>query len=240
MLANIRDLGGLPTTGGELTRYGVLLRSDAPVLGDPVPAELPTWPPGTVVDLRGDTETAGVSHPLDSPDTVVLQVPVLRDVARPQYPDTDLDVTKTNEGLLSGERYVRMIAGHRAPRFLPILTAAADAASPLLVHCAAGKDRTGVAVALLLLAAGVQREAVEVDFVLTEQNLPGIEARLRLHSKVPLIGVDEQGKVLPPTLVAIRRLVDAIEAVDGGIVGWWTAAGASPELLDRWRSRFVG
>ena len=57
--ANLRDVGGLPTTDGRRLRAGEYLRSDAPQPGD-----LGTPPVGTVVDLRSRAETRGLPHPL--------------------------------------------------------------------------------------------------------------------------------------------------------------------------------
>jgi len=76
LLANLRDLGGLDTEAGGHTRSGVLLRSAAPQPGDRHPG-LSSWPPATVLDLRGPGELAGRPHPLAAAGAVVHALPLL-------------------------------------------------------------------------------------------------------------------------------------------------------------------
>ena len=86
-------------------------------------------------------------------------------------------VLPENRLLEPGELYLGLLDA--AGNWLPaMLDAAIEGPHPVLVHCAAGKDRTGVAVALLLRLAGVTRAAVDADFTRTNARRIGLQRRL--------------------------------------------------------------
>jgi protein-tyrosine phosphatase len=140
-LANFRDLGGLPTYTGRVTQPGVLYRSDAPALGDAPPDAV--WPPSLVLDLRSADEPIE-PHPLRTNGTAVHRF-MLLGTARPQtLRELRAAGTFDLEGLY-GELITRV--GEALPEVLSLLV---TTDGPALIHCAAGKDRTGVLVAILL------------------------------------------------------------------------------------------
>jgi protein-tyrosine phosphatase len=169
-LANFRDLGGLPTDDARLTRRGVLYRSDAPFAGDRPPSELP-WPPRAVIDLRSGTE-AIEPHPLRAPNTRIVRVDLLGEAKQ-----KTLGELRAGGGVSLQLLYQDLItrAGEEVHGVLELLL---ETDGPVLVHCAAGKDRTGVLVALLLRAAGVTREAVIDDYVLTSAAMTDVRRRM--------------------------------------------------------------
>src|SRR5690606_8028831 len=133
-LANLRDVG----TASPLLRRGVLYRSDAPLSTDEPPLAHP-WPPTTVIDLRDHGEKAE-PHPYRHTSRVV-DLPLLAGSVRaPQ--------TLAN-GLAA--LYTHLL---HTPTTASLLVAAvqtiAEADGGVLVHCTAGKDRTGVTVAIAL------------------------------------------------------------------------------------------
>src|SRR5882672_3621158 len=133
-LANFRDLGGLPTDDARLTRRGVLYRSDAPKAGDRPPPELP-WPPNAVIDLRSADEAID-PHPLRALHTAVVQVDLLGNARQKTVREL-----RTGGGVNFQVVYRDLIsrAGEEAHAVLELLL---DTDGPVLVHCAAGKDRT--------------------------------------------------------------------------------------------------
>jgi protein-tyrosine phosphatase len=107
---------------------------------------------------------------------------------------------------------------------------------PVLVHCTAGKDRTGVFAVALALALGVDREAAIEDYLLTAAALEEIERRFwqlpSTRSKV--------SPITPSAFPVTRELADAVVSVieeAGGIEAWLASAGAAPDLIDRLRRR---
>jgi protein-tyrosine phosphatase len=222
-LVNLRDAGDLAGSASRLVRRGVLYRSDAPLPGDVQPAGL-TWPPATVLDLRSAGERGDGEHPLAEDGARVVSLPLAGALA----PEAQARLRAAEVSL--PELYAALLDG--APRWLPtLLRVAGGEASPLLVHCAAGKDRTGVTVAILLALAAVPRAAIVADYLATNDVLVALEERMRTaHPHRPEV----------PT-----HLMDAPEAAIAGVLdrlgpdpaGWCQARGADPIDIARWQRR---
>jgi hypothetical protein len=226
--ANLRDLGGLPLVLGGAVRAGILYRGDAPYEGDVV-AQVATWPPRLVIDLRSAFEVdpanaVSRSYPWPA-STRAQRTPLLRRAAPSEQ-----------HGSLV-ELYDEML-GTCGPSIAAILHDLVDSPYPALIHCAAGKDRTGVTVAVLLLAAGVEPEAVVEDYRRTAPNMAGVLERVRytgrhLPSELP-------AHLLETPEDAIRRVVDRMAAHDGGAAGWLAEHGATSSDLAAWTARLAG
>jgi len=191
---NFRDTGGTPLASGGTTRSGVLYRSDA--LSGLTPAgleQLAATGIRVIVDFRTPIERmmAPDRLPATRPFRVVelaLLEGALTGLAQQamqagaQEGDPDAAAAAVQEALVQlpslGSLYVSMLT-HGAEAFAEAarLVALADDATPdaaaVLVHCTAGKDRTGVAIALLLDAVGAERTAVIDDYTSSEANLSG-------------------------------------------------------------------
>ncbi|MCP3801608.1 tyrosine-protein phosphatase [Allokutzneria sp. A3M-2-11 16] len=235
-LANARDVGGLPTADGRTTRAGVLYRSDAPHEGDRGP-DLPSWPPALVIDLRATAEHSGAAHPLAGPDTVVRRIPLLEAVvAELNEPSTpaapaDKDLAAVYVGMLKAS----------SAEFVEVLRLVAVADGPALVHCAAGKDRTGVAVALALSAVGVTREAIVADYVRTQANMERVIARMTGGVLLPE-GVDFEPirHLFEAPARAMEAVLDRLDAHPDGARGWLDEHGLSPITITRLTTRLLG
>jgi protein-tyrosine phosphatase len=177
---NLRDLGGTPAAGGRMVAAGRLYRSEA--LVRPGTTDLcAVWEPAhtrlyaalgirTVLDLRSSAEAARA--PSAWPDATGAAY-----VALPMDEGAEGDtsfVAEIRAGLRTrftaddlADFYFSTLR-RRGPDFGAGLCVIADSARlPVLVHCAAGKDRTGLLVALLLEALGVPRRVVVADYALT-------------------------------------------------------------------------
>lgn len=163
---NFRDLGGLPAEGGGVVRYGVIFRNEGPAsLSEAHRRELVALDIKMVCDLR-----AGVERDKAPNDWTTARL-------------VNLDITndlraETNEGWSALRDDPSAAGAHKAMRMnyaaipgalLPHLQLLADAIIagelPMLIHCTAGKDRTGVLVALFLLLLGVPKEEVVLDYL---------------------------------------------------------------------------
>lgn len=223
-MVNARDLGGLPLIGGGTTQFGVLWRSDAPHVDDRRPTHLAPWPPRTVVDLR--EFDAGDSHPLARLGSRVLSVPLMNP-AHPRFIPTPSSLADLYLNVLDEEGGL----------FASIVESAATREGPLLVHCAAGKDRTGLVVALLLLLGGVEPEAVVDDYTRTQLAMAGVIQRLQRS------GIESD----PNRPDLMRARAESIEVAIGhwqahpdGAEGWVTQLGVGPDVVDRWKMRLSG
>jgi hypothetical protein len=224
-LANLRDVGGLRTDDGRVVRSGVLLRSDAPQIGD---AGFPAPRPSTVIDLRSAEEIDVAVHPL----AAVADVHHVA-LGESLHPERVAATPAAERDLAWAYRLIVLEATAELARIVRIV---ASASGPVLVHCAAGKDRTGIVVAVLLRAAGVRRDDVMADYLRTNDNLERLWARLEAagahlpSNSDALSGVDAR---------VLAAALDEFERHEGGIRGHLLAHGTSPADLDTLVSRLV-
>ncbi|WP_062386261.1 tyrosine-protein phosphatase [Demequina iriomotensis] len=232
-LANARDLAD----AAPGLRRGLVWRSDAPLAGDEAPAGLAPWPPATVLDLRDARETGG-GHPFAASSTV-RSLPVLADAA----------LEADNVGSSMRELYQVMITGSSATVLVDVVTAIATEEGPVLFHCAAGKDRTGVSAAIVLALLGVSREEIIADYVLTTANMPGVTARMAatwaaMAEAAGIAQAYDLSKIPADAMLAprdaIEGVLDAWDALDGGVHAWFLAHGGAPETVDALRERLLG
>lgn len=162
---NFRDIGGLPA-GARATRSGVLFRSgNLARLDEGTRRRIAGLGLRRIVDLRDDDEvrTDPTFLGADAPETV--RVPLfLGSVASFFAEDVSL-----------AEMYDRLI-DDAAPALAAVARAVVEQ-QPVLVHCTVGKDRTGVSIALILAAAGVDEDAVVADYARTAASLPAARNR---------------------------------------------------------------
>lgn len=171
---NFRDTGGLPA-GTTMTRSGVLYRSGNLFrVDDDGRRALGDLGLRRIIDLRDDDEVR--SEPTVLGD---LLIPTQR---VPLFLGSVASLFRADMSL---ESMYRSLVDDSAPRVLEVVRGVI-AEQPVLVHCTIGKDRTGVTIALILAAAGVDEDAVVADYARTETLLPAernapILAYLRAH-----------------------------------------------------------
>ncbi|ASU79515.1 protein-tyrosine-phosphatase [Actinopolyspora erythraea] len=228
-LVNFRDLGGLPVENGVTTRHGVLLRGDAPYEGDRHPEEATHWPPRAVIDLRDTGTESDAVHPLEGVSTV-HRIPLLEGLRGESGEDPWLTLS---------ELYGHML-DFAPKRLLETFRIAVETDGPVLVHCAAGKDRTGVVCALLLRTAGVRYDAVVADYTHTDRNMSQVLRRLRITPELPP-GVEESdvNELVSAPAYAIEHALQRVESHRDGAAGWLMRHGASPDEIESWRRRFL-
>ena len=222
-LVNLRDLGGLPTESGATTLPGRLLRSESPhTLSDSGLRALLDLGIGAVVDLRTASEREHRPSPLVEAGVHTSHAPIFTDDE--DYPD---HLTTAAEVYCWWLRERRTGVG-------AAMTAIADAPSaPILVHCHAGKDRTGVIIALVLRLAGVSVDAIADDYAISGVQLAEMLARDRISARER--GMDE---VRAERIFTVRReaMVHTMECVDsehGGGVSLLRAAGLDDARMAR-------
>jgi hypothetical protein len=226
---NVRDLGGLPA-GGRRVRSGVLLRGDHldELTEDDLAVVRDEIGLRAIVDLRSADE-------VDAPREWVSDY----GIARLHLPLIDLTgfATRTAAQPEPDELpavYAAMLE-EAAPGVAAVLRfVLEDGHTPALVHCAAGKDRTGITVAVLLAAAGVDEPAIVADYVATGERLDRIHASLArrevyrdmVRPGAPTAGVNGS---------AIEGVLAALHAFPGGPQGFLEAHGAAPGAVEAWR-----
>lgn len=241
--SNARDLGGLPAAGGR-TRPGVLVRADAlDRLTDADVAELAHRRGlAHVVDLRTDGERAERGRGLlEASGVRYSELSVITDehltsrqLERARRLEAGGDAAQ-----IMADGYVELLE-LGAPAFVEALRRiVAPDGAPALVHCSAGKDRTGVLVALLLGAAGVHRSTIVVDYAATHERMEAIVAALSgaqffqdVATQVPVFFFGARAETM-------EAFLDELDRDFGGAAGWFAAHGVLDDELAAWRDVLV-
>lgn len=246
-MSNVRDLGGLQVTDGRRVRPGVLLRSEAPMaLDDDGRALLAAVPARLVVDLRMHGEgppATGIWPEHELPETVVLEllprvgVPDAEpgDPLGPLIADASGAATRAYVTTVY-ESIVEMALG--GVLFEVVRRIADDSQLPVVLHCTAGQDRTGVLIALLLRGLGVPYETVVEDYLVTVEHFTRDRIRDWALDLSPAGTIVPAG-VLDEFLAAEHYLEHSLrlaEDREGGIRGFFAEAGVDAAQLERLRN----
>jgi protein-tyrosine phosphatase len=260
---NTRDLGGLPTVDGGVTAFSRVLRSDnlQTLSADDVRTLVEEVGLTEVVDLRTTAEillegrsplrdVASVTH---RHFTLLPERGKRTDVFAVEEPDEDLRAglpADWVESLLprqvaagdEGEPpAVRSYLGYLTDGSENVLAALRSLAhggpGAAVVHCAAGKDRTGVVCALALAVAGVEPEAIIADYAQTAEVIEALVAKL---TSSPTYAEDMANRgiaVHTPRAETMRRLLELLDERWGGPIGWLEANGFDADEQAALRAR---
>jgi protein-tyrosine phosphatase len=218
---NFRDVGGYATADGHHVRWGRLYRSGS--LGSLTPAGQQTLTAlhvGSIIDLRSTAERArdpgnwlaASGQGYWSRDYAISQ----GDMARVFGDPTRLTAEAMRAMMLGS---YRTLPYEQAPGYRELFARLVAGKGPVVVNCTAGKDRTGIAVALVLTAIGVPYDAVRDDFLLSngapgmdglQRGLSGPLAKLPADVAAPLIGVEPL--YLDAAFAAMREKNGSVEA----------------------------
>lgn len=175
-LVNFRDLGGYKTKDGKTVKWGKLYRSDGlNSLTDEDKVSFLNLGIKSIFDYRTKEEVDKKPDPiLDGTEYVNISAMTLEDGNEVNLDMKDL--AKNLEQIraiknpldILGKRYIQMAFGNEAYKKL-INYALDEDKYPILQHCAAGKDRTGIGAALLLLAIDVPEETIIEDYLLSQE-----------------------------------------------------------------------
>jgi protein-tyrosine phosphatase len=204
--SNFRDLGGYLTRDGRTVRWRQIFRSNhLGHLTDDDAAVLRSLGVKSAFDFRGTGERAealcGMSdvtvHSLPVEPTVVAALRAIAAGGTPLSADHAVEVMRD-----SYRSYVQQ----NTPRFRALFAHLLEDRAPLVIHCTAGKDRTGFACALILHTLGVPDEVISEDYLLTN----------RFYRRDPNSGSDLPdhvtqvlGSVQPAFLGAAFEAIDA-------------------------------
>lgn len=171
---NFRDLGGYRTTDGKYVKWGKILRSDdLSMLTDDDLTYLASIPVRSVVDFRSQQEIDMAHDKMPMPDAKYYQLSIEPGNMNDLREFMNLDAAAIENKMVGMNEYFVTEEGAVAQwkEFFRILQQ--DGTEPLLFHCSAGKDRTGMAAALVLLALGVPEKTVMDDYLLSNRYLTG-------------------------------------------------------------------
>lgn len=248
---NFRDVGGLPTVDGRRVRHGVLFRSGHLAHATASDATfLSSLGLHTVFDFRNAADQKLDGHDIELPGVRQVNLPLSDPADGAQFwrmvRDGDLDQLRSI--LADGKGAGRMIASYRVlvrertAEHSQVLRSLAEDGVPALMHCAAGKDRAGLSVAVTLLALGVERDAIFDDYL--KSSAKHRRYRVRRSGSSASAYSPEVMELLDPLFDAraeyLSAALETIEETWGGVDPYLeTALGLTPENRERLRERLL-
>ena len=233
---NFRDIGGYPAANGRTIRWGRYFRTgrqDRMTEGDL--SRLRDLNIRTQIDLRRPDEAQEQGRgPLERLGATYHNIAVI-----PTGGTDQLSRVVGDTGI-SGRRYLAYLDfGSDCWRRMFELFADAEG-HPIVVHCTAGKDRTGVCTAFLLSVLGVERAMIEADYALTNRDVArqvdfierttGLPAGMNRETLLRAAGIPEQ---------AMGDFLDRLEERWGGAVGYLRSIGISEATMAAVRKAFL-
>jgi protein-tyrosine phosphatase len=246
-LNNFRDLGGMEVEGG-LIRHGALWRSDDPSTSPADEIEALVGRGLTdVVDLRGDVEYGLTERGYLADHPVAhVRLPFGTDPAQHQALAQEIGSGEPGFERRIGHFYARVVADDAAT-IVRVVGAVAEAKGAALVHCTAGKDRTGMAIAGVLSVLGAPDEAIADDYALTEAAMDRIEERIAFVVRAlsgdaappPPKERGERSEFMTARPLTMLSMLAALRREYGGYTEMLRGAGLSSRVEHRIRERMV-
>ncbi len=226
-LLNARDLGGYPTVDGSKTRWRSLLRSDD--LAQLTLAGLQAFSNfgvETVVDLRWPDEV------VDSPTPITRVLKHIRYEQISLLTPTQEEWRRRRADSTAKELWSRSMLEQVREELKEVLEVIATASpGPLLFHCVAGKDRTGVIAALMLAVADVVPAAIAYDYAASTENLR-VEYLQRYADAEPAAIID----AIQCPAAGIHNMLAYLEKF-GGTRAYLEEIGVSQDHIAKLRAR---
>ncbi|WP_066954963.1 tyrosine-protein phosphatase [Streptomyces lushanensis] len=248
---NFRDVGGLPTTDGRQVRLGRLFRSGHLASATAADAAfLSSLGLHTIFDFRNAADLKLDGADVELPGVRNVNIPLTDPADGAEFwrmvRDGDLDQLRSL--LADGKAAARMTDSYRSiikdrtAEHSRVLHALAEDSMPALMHCAAGKDRAGLSIAVALLAVGVEPEAIEADYL--KSNDPHRRYPVRRSDSSPAGTATEVMDLLSPLFDArAEYLAAAFETIEKtwGTTDTYLAEGLrlTPETRERLRARLL-
>jgi protein-tyrosine phosphatase len=236
---NLRDLGGIPIDGGVL-RPGLAIRTDdIAYVTEDIAERLVADGLTAIIDLRSPLEIAITGRgPLAQYPTAYHHLPLIADVVTATPKDSSGFSHET-----MGKMYLAMVED-AASQLVTALNVIAHTPGTTVFHCAAGRDRTGVLAAMLLLALGAADDDIIADYARTGDNMLAIIERnkVMMGAMWKAIGFDAEtpnatGLLEGRMEVAMQIMLATLRERHGDALGPLRAAGLSDDTIARLRRR---
>jgi protein tyrosine/serine phosphatase len=229
---NFRDLGGYPAADGRQVRWRTLFRADGlSNLSDRDRGIVRQLGVATVIDLRTPVELERGRFPVEDIPVDFRNLPLLSTIPDP----TRFEIVP---GLLATS-YQEM-AREASDQIATVLTLLAHQAShPVIIHCTAGKDRTGVMVAVLLGLLGVPDAIVVTDYALSARAMDRLRQKLvatHPEAKDVINAADAMFSAAPENMAS---LLAALRSEYGTIEAYAESAGAGPDVVKGLREHLL-
>ncbi|MEO7070229.1 MAG: tyrosine-protein phosphatase [Nostocoides sp.] len=245
-VVNMRDVGGLPTSGGGSVASGVLIRSDnlqelTPgsvdrLIGDLGVTDIVDLRTESEVHVEGDGPLRRVRSLVHHHHSLFRSEAVTSTDRTLPWHDSNVDRTTTQ---FWGEHYLGYLRG-RPDSISAALGVLAGASGATIVHCAAGKDRTGTVVGLALDVAGVPHEAIIADYLASGERIEAIMTRLLSRPAYAEHLASHTVAEQVPVPQAMEAILTYAADEFGGAAGWLQSVGWTQTQVARLRERLRG
>lgn len=230
---NVRHVGGYVTKNGRFTRPDTFFRADSlHRLREAAQQQLLAHGIRTVIDLRDRAEQQEQPNPLAAHTQVNYRF-------MPLYAHWDELAVKTT-GLVGITRYYALLLDRCTSSLADVFaTLAQPGAFPALVHCAAGKDRTGLVAAMLLELVGVPDETIITDYALSYNYLQPVLDEFRAKGVADGFDAEEYEQILLSPAASMAQTLMHLRTVYGGTRIYLHQNGLSHEQLDHLVAQMV-
>jgi len=229
---NFRDVGGYRTADGRHVRWRRMFRAGG--LSNLSPADLAVLRElgiATVLDLRSTAEWESGRFPVDDHPVAFHHLPLVEEILDP----TRYEVP---EGMLAA-RY-QEIAQIGSSYIAQAISIVADADThPIVVHCLAGKDRTGVVVALVLALLGVPDEVVAEDYALSNLAMAALRERAEASGVPQRRSPAVSNEVFSAKPSNIAALFAALRDAHGSLEDYVISSGVKPAAIESLRAALL-
>tara|TARA_B100001939_G_scaffold344980_1_gene360621 strand:+ start:14 stop:766 length:753 start_codon:yes stop_codon:yes gene_type:complete len=233
---NFRDIGGYPTKEGKKIKKGIYFRTGRQDrMSEKDLAELKNLKISTQIDLRKPEEILDQGKgPLENMGADYINIPIIPDGGSDQLSRLVGDTG------ISGKRYLGYLE-FGPESWLKIFEILANKDSlPVVLHCTAGKDRTGVSTAFLLSVLGVDRDLIEADYKLTNLDTERQADFIENSGGFPE-GVDREAMILAAGVPedAMTVFLDGVESRWGSVLGYLEEIGITKNQMNVIRDNFL-
>ncbi len=218
---NVRDLGGLVARDGRRLRTGRVFRSDYPTFLSSDARAVVTLGVSTVVDLRRGTEAAIERVDGEALGVTYRRWPLTAGLEDSWHARYTAYLTRRPETVVGAVREAMRPENH-----------------PVLFHCAAGKDRTGVVAALLLSLLGVAEEDIVEDYLLSAASVEPVIARLLRMDVYAAMLADSSVDDQMPRAEHMGRLLTWLDE-RGGAEAWLLEGGVPADEIAAFRDAML-
>ncbi|MGK7953396.1 MAG: tyrosine-protein phosphatase [Xenococcaceae cyanobacterium] len=222
---NLRELGGYVTTEGKSISWRTVLRGDSlHKLASESQQAIMEYGVKTILDLRTPSEVNKELYPLSkSPEINYVNIPLLEAKNFPQL--------RAKKTLLEHNCFM---LEERSPQIKQILKAIANNQAAVVIHCAGGKERTGIIIALLLAIANVPEVTIAEDYALSEKYVTP------LYKKIQQQAIKEgfDRLLLSPPQIMLDTL-SYLNKHYGGINGYLQAIDLDNVTIKRLKTRLI-
>lgn len=240
---NLRDLGGIPIDGGHLQQGLAIRTDDLAYVTDECATQLVANGLKSIIDLRSAAEVSLTGRgPLGRLNVSYHHIPLMADIAQATKDSGGHDFS--HEAM--GRSYVAMVE-KAAPQLVMALNIVAYSPGSTAFHCAAGRDRTGVLAAMLLLALGAEEANIVADYSKTGPNMHAIMDRAApvMGAMWKALGYDPQSmgtnKLAEGDMsVSMTYLLGELRDRHGDPLAPLRAAGLSDDTVAHLRKRALG